>query len=105
MIKEAFTAFGLMFGSESTMLETPPSVDLEYDRQEISCLADNMYWEARNQSTKGLIAVGYVTMNRVADHRYPYTVCEVVEQGPVRESWKTKGVYYPIKNRCQFSWY
>ena len=90
MIKEAFTAFGLMFGTESTMLETPPNVDLEYDRQEISCLADNMYWEARNQSTKGLIAVGYVTMNRVADHRYPYTVCEVVEQGPVRESWKTK---------------
>ena len=105
MIKEAFTAFGLMFGTESYVLETPPNLDLEYDRQEIQCLADNMYWEARNQATKGMIAVGYVTMNRVADDRYPFTVCEVVEQGPVRESWKTKGVYYPIKNRCQFSWY
>ena len=80
MIKEAFTAFGLMFGTESYVLETPPNLDLEYDRQEIQCLADNMYWEARNQATKGMIAVGYVTMNRVADDRYPFTVCEVVEQ-------------------------
>ena len=105
MIKEAFTAFGLMFGTESYVLETPPNLDLEYDRQEIQCLADNMYWEARNQSVKGMLAVGYVTMNRVSDDRFPYSVCEVVEQGPVRESWKTKGTYYPVKNRCQFSWY
>ena len=38
--------------------------------------------------------------------------CEVIEQGPTRESWKTKQTpdpsdakFYPIKNRCQFSWY
>jgi spore germination cell wall hydrolase CwlJ-like protein len=38
----------------------------------------------------------------------------VVQEGPVRESWKTKQdktladadrVYYPKKHRCQFSWY
>jgi len=38
----------------------------------------------------------------------------VVHQGPIRESWKTRQHkdlmkserrYYPVKNRCQFSWY
>ena len=58
--------------------------------------------------------MGFVTRNRVLDSRWPNTFCEVVKQGPVRESWKTKQhkdladserVYYPRKHRCQFSWY
>ena len=44
-------------------------------------------------------------MNRVKDKRFPDTICEVVKQGPTRESWKKNGTYYPIKHRCQFSWY
>jgi len=72
---------------------------------QINCLADNIYWEARNQPTKGMIAVALVTRNRVLDDRYPNTYCGVVEQGPTRESWKTPGKYYPVKNRCQFSWF
>ena len=54
------------------------------------CLASNVYHEAKNQSIDGQIAVAEVVMNRVADTRYPNTVCEVVKQGPVRESWKTR---------------
>ena len=78
------------------------------------CLALNMYYEARSQGTAGLFAVSAVVLNRVNDSRFPNSVCEVVEQGPIRESWKTrqhknlpdsKRKYYPIKNRCQFSWY
>ena len=78
------------------------------------CLALNMYHEARGQGTAGLFAVSAVVLNRVNDTRFPNSVCEVVEQGPVRESWKTrkneslsesKRKYYPIKNRCQFSWF
>ena len=82
MIKEAVTVFGLMFG-ESLMLETPPNLNLEQDKNQITCLANNMYWEARNQSVKGMLAVGYVTMNRVSDDRYPFTVCEVVDSGAI----------------------
>ena len=52
-----------------------------------------------------MIAVALVTRNRVFDDRYPDTYCGVVEQGPVRESWKKNGTYYPIRHRCQFSWY
>jgi len=76
------------------------------------CLALNMYYETRNQGTAGALGVTAVVFNRVKDKRFPNTICEVIKQGPIRESWKTKktldpydALYYPIKNRCQFSWY
>ena len=80
----------------------------------VRCLALNMYHEARSQGTAGLFAVSAVVINRVNDPRFPNGVCEVVYQGPIRESWKTRQhkdlpdterQYYPIKNKCQFSWY
>ena len=52
------------------------------------CLALNMYHEARGQGTAGLFAVSAVVLNRVNDKRFPNSVCEVIEQGPIRESWK-----------------
>lgn len=76
------------------------------------CMALNVYHEAKNQSIEGMLAVGEVVLNRVKDDRYPNNVCEVVKQGPVRESWKTRQTpdpddakFYPIRHRCQFSWY
>ena len=73
--------------------------------EEGTCLADNMYFEARNQSLAGLLAVSNVVMNRVADDRYPDTICEVVHEGPTRPSWKDKTKQIPVRNKCQFSWY
>ena len=69
------------------------------------CLALNMYHEARGQGIAGELAVTAVVLNRVNDKRYPNTICEVIEQGPTRASWKDPKVRYPIKNRCQFSWF
>jgi N-acetylmuramoyl-L-alanine amidase len=69
------------------------------------CLALNTYHEAKNQSLVGQIATAQVVMNRVADDRYPSTICEVVKQGPTRPSWEDPVKEYPIKHRCQFSWY
>ena len=67
--------------------------------EEIVCLAENIYWEARSESTAGKVAVGLVTLNRVKDDRFPDTICGVVKQ--------TK--YYPSGridlHSCQFSWY
>ena len=87
---------------------------IKQDLNEVYCMAKNVYFEARHESTLGKIGVAHVTMNRVEDKRWPSTVCNVVMDGPIRESWKTKKdptlpknkrKYYPIKNRCQFSWY
>ena len=69
------------------------------------CLALNTYHEAKNQSLVGQVATAQVVMNRVADDRYPNTICEVVKQGPTRPSWEDPAKEYPIKHRCQFSWY
>lgn len=82
--------------------------------REMICLAENIYFESRAEGINGKAAVANVTRNRVQSADFPNTYCDVVYQGPVRESWKTKQdknladadrVYYPIRHRCQFSWY
>ena len=79
---------------------------------ELFCLAQNIFHEAGTESYMGKVAVALVTLNRVRDTRYPSNVCAVIKQGPVRESWKTRitddpsdAVFYPIRNKCQISWY
>jgi spore germination cell wall hydrolase CwlJ-like protein len=61
-----------------------------YDERQINCLARNAYFEAGNQSERGMIAVTSVVMNRTKDSRFPDTPCAVIRQ-------KNHGV-------CQFSW-
>lgn len=48
--------------------------------EEIHCLQQNVFFEARNQSTLGQVAVAWVTLNRMESSRYPDTICEVVWQ-------------------------
>jgi len=71
----------------------------------VTCLALNIYHEARNQPVVGQVAVGQVTLNRVNDSRFPDNICEVVMQGPHKKSWKDKTKMIPVRNLCQFSWY
>jgi spore germination cell wall hydrolase CwlJ-like protein len=61
---------------------------------EISCLALNIYFEARGEPDEGKLAVGHVVMNRVLSGRFPGTVCDVVQQGGEIRRY-----------RCQFSWW
>tara|TARA_R110000822_G_scaffold32951_9_gene94459 strand:- start:2607 stop:3071 length:465 start_codon:yes stop_codon:yes gene_type:complete len=70
---------------------------------EVECLAKNMYYEARSEGIAGMLAVTNVVINRVEDERFPGTICEVIEQGPTIELGTD--VKFPVKNRCQFSWY
>lgn len=51
-----------------------------YSAEQVFCLAQNAFWEARNQSEEGRLAVAFVTMNRVKSHSFPDTICEVVWQ-------------------------
>jgi len=92
-----------------------PSFSTKADPEDaVACLATNIYHEARGESTVGKIAVGLVVLNRVENRKWPDSICEVVYEGPKRESWETKQnlslsdndrIYYPVKNKCQFSWY
>ena len=87
------------------LIMTPIDMGKDYSEQlqevgQAKCLADNMYFEARNQGTAGIIAVSNVVLNRVASGMYPNTVCGVVKQGP-----KYKGSDVPVRHKCQFSWF
>tara|TARA_R110002167_G_scaffold248516_1_gene454579 strand:+ start:544 stop:957 length:414 start_codon:yes stop_codon:yes gene_type:complete len=67
----------------------------------VMCLALNLYYEARDQPVVGQLAVGFSTMNRVKDERYPDTVCEVVKQAKYH-AWDMEN---PIRHKCQYSWF
>lgn len=54
------------------------------------CLALNIYFEARGESQLGQEFVGWVTLNRVRDARFPNTVCRVVHQSN-QFSWTHDG--------------
>lgn len=44
------------------------------------CLTRVMYFESNRSSEEGMLAVGTVVMNRLADPKYPKSVCAVVGQ-------------------------
>ena len=54
---------------------------------QLKCLAQNIYFEARNSNLADKAAVTDVVLNRVASPSYPNTICKVIHQ------------------RHQFSWY
>ncbi|MEK0084575.1 cell wall hydrolase [Benzoatithermus flavus] len=58
----------------------------EPDPRAVQALALTMYHEAKGEGRKGMLAVGWVVLNRMADESFPKTVQEIVYQG------------------CQFSW-
>lgn len=58
----------------------------QIDPKSLNCLAKNVYFESRNQSELGQIAVARVTVNRAVSGDYPTSICGVVYQ------------------HCQFSW-
>lgn len=58
--------------------------------ESVTCLTQNIYFEARNQSVKGQYAVGFVTINRLKHKNYPNSVCKVVWQ-PKQFSWTHDG--------------
>ncbi len=75
-------------------------VPTSFDYQgEVNCLAQNIYFEARDQTTKGQIAVALVTINRVESRRFPNSICKVIHQARRYSNGKIK------KHMCQFSWY
>jgi hypothetical protein len=56
------------------------------EADEIDCLAEAVYYEARSEDSLGQMAVAEVVMNRVRDPRFPKTVCDVVYQGHYRDT-------------------
>lgn len=102
--KSIFTALVMAFYSDTGS---------KISQQELYCVAEAVYFEARAESHTGKVAVAHVIKNRKYSGKYPDTYCGVVYEGPKRESWKTRQdptlpdharQYYLKKDRCQFSY-
>lgn len=59
---------------------------------QLKCLAEALYFEARGESVKGQFAVAEVILNRVESARFPDTACNVINQGTGQ------------KYQCQFTY-
>lgn len=60
--------------------------------EELTCLATNLYHEARGDGIIGMAAVAWVTINRQHSEQFPDTICGVVYD-PNQFSWVYEGQY------------
>jgi len=61
------------------------------EKKQVECLAQNVYYEAGYEPTKGKVAVAMVTLNRVNSGFYPKSICATMTQ--------------KVEETCQFSWW
>jgi N-acetylmuramoyl-L-alanine amidase len=85
---------------DSNKIIQPRFIQLTPEAQrQVSCLASNIYFEARSEPKTGQIAVAFVTLNRVDSPNFPDTICDVVKQKSRVTSIGDRKIV------CQFSWY
>jgi spore germination cell wall hydrolase CwlJ-like protein len=96
-----FALFLYTFAAAFSSIEIPTKLNVKLTdlnktaRQEVECLAQNIYFESAKEPVEGQIAVAFVTYNRMKSGQFPNTYCDVVKQ-------KTYFERYVV---CQFSWY
>ena len=116
-----YTTSPINSGSTATIWVPPPKIEnavdftqnyykplefhkVKYTSADAECLAKNIYFEAGVESTAGKLAVANVTINRAANKNYPNTICGVVQEG-IHYYNAQKNEHFPVRDRCQFSWY
>ena len=78
-----------------------PSTESVIFVSDVMCLAQHVYWEARDQPLAGQIAVAQVVVNRANDSKYPNNICDVVYQSEGDSKNRVK----LLKGDCEFDWY
>ena len=71
----------------------------ELRKEDVKCLALNIYFETRAVSLADAMAVTDVVMNRVNSRHFPNTACTVIKQAKLDSNGN------PRRHKCQFSWY
>lgn len=95
----ALTAAATFYSKGYTILNIKYGQLTTDARQQVDCLAENIYYEAGHEPRDGQVAVAMVTMNRVLDPRFPKDICSVVKQKTKVESIGDTRI------ACQFSWF
>ena len=90
---------------EIKSINAPPSsrwyLGYPVTKEDIGCLALNIYFEARGESIEAQYAVADVVLHRTMHYNFPNTVCGVIRDG-VYSSWHPD---LPLKWRCSFTWW
>ncbi len=100
--------FACFYGTriESTRIEVAQQEATDHLRRanDLQCLAENIYFEARGEPVTGQYAVAEVTVNRTRARHFPHSICEVVHEtrwDPSRRrfvadfSWTESGALFP----------
>lgn len=58
-----------------------PVTPRRFGEEDVTCLAQAVYHEARGEGLAGMTAVAEVVLNRVESQRFPGSICAVVRQG------------------------
>ena len=87
-----------MIGSTILSLLISSGQVVDIPKEQLECLALNVYYEARSESELGKIAVTHVVLNRVKSNKYPNTPCDVIKKSKYENG-------SPKKGACHFSWF
>ena len=97
IILTVFVGFFGIFGkplnaNEKLLLDVTPKVEVVADinLKEYDCVKSILWFEARNQSFKGMKAVLSVVVNRYNNKNYPSTFCKIESQ-PKQFSYVVRG--------------
>lgn len=71
----------LALASSLTAALAPLAMPSMATESEVSCLALTLYWEARDEGRQGMLAVGWVVLNRRGHPQFPGTICQIVREG------------------------
>lgn len=75
-MKKIILSVVLLMLTSTALAEKIPS----FNPSQLKCLRHAVYFEARNQTKFGQIAVLHVILNRMKDSRFPDQICEVVHE-------------------------
>lgn len=84
--------------SDSSLTE-----DVLEAQSEINCLTENVFWEARGESKRGMKAVAQVTINRTKAKPFPSSICGVVWE-PKQFSWTVKNQRDNTRNGIEIAY-
>ena len=76
------TAAGIDIVYSNEWLDSLPEAE---GGDDLACLAEALYFEARGERVRGQFAVAEVILNRVTSPLYPDSVCGVINQGTGRQ--------------------
>ncbi len=93
MLKKILIAFllsSVVAQYNKPIIPKPPiGIHIFNNQKNIDCLANTIYLEAGNQPDQGKMAIAFVVFNRVQDHNYTLSPCEIIKQSH-QFSWKRK---------------